>query len=821
MKKSLTKIKVIGVGGAGCNTVHRLYNAKVDIDFISLNTDIQDLQKKKSSKKIRIGKKATRGLGAGMCAELGRKSAEENYKDIETAIKNTDILFVTAGETVSVEVRGDTKVNGEKLEDTTNIKMTLVPYTNNAQGVSSSKMITVPSIKIEGQELTVGSGALTISKRSGVADSNISPNTDNQRIGAFTIQAGDSEAVRVNNFNVNLTGTLKTESLSNLYLKYGSSKTTPRSVQTNNNFTAGGVVIPAGESMNVDVYADVHSVLAKPNVEDDQKLTPDESITGPTHTTKVIGVRGTGNVSGTGSGDGTITMVISGVSIAAIITDGKTAAAVAAELIANINANFNVSGYVTAKVGDTDTDIILTATKPGSAGVINVTVPESAVAGITLTAGTETKGTEKLATLTVGGTFEAGDIFTAIINGVSIPYVVKATDSNNAGIATAIKKAINASSVKNVVVASSDSAVVTVTAVPGTTGLTSISGTAENGSTTSDAATVITKLGISATGVSSNATLSVNEETGQTMKTATATLNAPTLSSTSAAAQFVLGDSEAQAAKYNFIATGGKVVVNKLKFTVTNPEAIKSITVDGKTQSVGTGGVVTISGLNIEIPETRSGKAIEVKANYSKVGIGGITSTDGVLLTLNEVEYKSGNTTQTLKSLTEASNAMYVVAAYPAKVEIKKVTNNLRSGSVKVAEVTITPTGGPIKLQKLPIQIDISSGVSEASLGTGAKFIAKSSLLSSDVEVVLENSAGDKTASKTLDFSTGVTITKAETFSIYVDGIKNAAKDNKLTTKLGAKASLLFTDIEGDVSDIPGDKLLKDNYDESSVEISY
>jgi len=97
MKKSLTKIKVIGVGGAGCNTVHRLYNAKVDIDFISLNTDIQDLQKKKSSKKIRIGKKATRGLGAGMCAELGRKSAEENYKDIETAIKNTDILFVTAG----------------------------------------------------------------------------------------------------------------------------------------------------------------------------------------------------------------------------------------------------------------------------------------------------------------------------------------------------------------------------------------------------------------------------------------------------------------------------------------------------------------------------------------------------------------------------------------------------------------------------------------------------------------------------------------------------------------------------------------------------
>ncbi|MDD3510125.1 MAG: peptidoglycan-binding domain-containing protein, partial [Candidatus Pacebacteria bacterium] len=188
-----------------------------------------------------------------------------NYTGSKLHFSLGSSLIIPAGEAVSVEVRGDTKVNGEKLTDNTNIKMTLVPYTNNAQGVSSSKMITVPSIKIEGQELTVGSGALTISKRSGVADSNISPNTDNQRIGAFTIQAGDSEAVRINNFNVNLGGTLKTESLSNLYIKYGSSETTPRSVQANNNFTAGGVVIPAGESMNVDVYADVHSVLAKPN----------------------------------------------------------------------------------------------------------------------------------------------------------------------------------------------------------------------------------------------------------------------------------------------------------------------------------------------------------------------------------------------------------------------------------------------------------------------------------------------------------------------------------------------------------------------------
>jgi hypothetical protein len=305
------------------------------------------------------------------------------------------------------------------------------------------------------------------------------------------------------------------------------------------------------------------------------------------------------------------------------------------------------------------------------------------------------------------------------------------------------------------------------------------------------------------------------------MTTATATLNAPTLSSTSAAAQFVLGDSEAQAAKYNFIATGGKVVVNKLKFTVDKPTAIKSITVDGKTQSVGTGDVVTISGLNIEIPETRSGKAIEVKANYSKVGIGGITSTDDVKLTLNEVEYKSGNTTKKLTDVNESSNGMYVVAAYPAKVEIKKVTDKIRAGKIKIAEVTITPTEKPIKLEKLPINVSISGAATFDT--SNSEITAENSSL--DVVGISDEVDAGEGKEVTVVFDPTVTITKAETFSIWASHISDIAgtgnKDDKLTTKLGEKDNFRFTDIEGDESDIHGDKLLKDNYDESSVEISY
>jgi cell division protein FtsZ len=93
-----TKIKVIGIGGAGCNTVSRLFDANIkNVELISLNTDIQDLNKKKSHLKMRIGEKITKGLGAGMKPEIGKLSAKENAKEIEDVLKTADIVFLTAG----------------------------------------------------------------------------------------------------------------------------------------------------------------------------------------------------------------------------------------------------------------------------------------------------------------------------------------------------------------------------------------------------------------------------------------------------------------------------------------------------------------------------------------------------------------------------------------------------------------------------------------------------------------------------------------------------------------------------------------------------
>ena len=94
----LPVIKVIGAGGSGSNTVSRM--AKFDIagiELLAINTDAQALHFSKADKKILIGKDTTKGLGTGMDAELGKKSAEESRQEILENLKGADMVFVTCG----------------------------------------------------------------------------------------------------------------------------------------------------------------------------------------------------------------------------------------------------------------------------------------------------------------------------------------------------------------------------------------------------------------------------------------------------------------------------------------------------------------------------------------------------------------------------------------------------------------------------------------------------------------------------------------------------------------------------------------------------
>ena len=95
---SFAQIKVIGVGGAGCNAVNRMVQYGLQgVEFIAVNTDKQALSMNKGDNKIQIGEKLTKGLGAGADPEIGRKAADESRDLIQEALRGADMVFITAG----------------------------------------------------------------------------------------------------------------------------------------------------------------------------------------------------------------------------------------------------------------------------------------------------------------------------------------------------------------------------------------------------------------------------------------------------------------------------------------------------------------------------------------------------------------------------------------------------------------------------------------------------------------------------------------------------------------------------------------------------
>jgi cell division protein FtsZ len=95
----LAVIKVIGVGGAGGNAVNRMIDAGLKgVEFIAINTDTQDLLMCDADVKLDIGRKLTRGLGAGANPEVGKQAAIDHTEEIEEALRGSDMVFVTAGE---------------------------------------------------------------------------------------------------------------------------------------------------------------------------------------------------------------------------------------------------------------------------------------------------------------------------------------------------------------------------------------------------------------------------------------------------------------------------------------------------------------------------------------------------------------------------------------------------------------------------------------------------------------------------------------------------------------------------------------------------
>ncbi len=98
LQEHKARIKVIGIGGGGCNTLNRISEIGIEGAYIiAINTDAQDLIETRADKKILIGKELTRGLGAGAVPRIGEEAAKESEKEIKEALKDSDMIFITCG----------------------------------------------------------------------------------------------------------------------------------------------------------------------------------------------------------------------------------------------------------------------------------------------------------------------------------------------------------------------------------------------------------------------------------------------------------------------------------------------------------------------------------------------------------------------------------------------------------------------------------------------------------------------------------------------------------------------------------------------------
>ncbi len=94
----IARIKVVGVGGGGCNAVTRMFKERVQgVEYLGVNTDAQALMRSEVPMRIRMGDKLTRGLGVGGNPEIGKESAEESRDEIYESVKDSDMVFIAAG----------------------------------------------------------------------------------------------------------------------------------------------------------------------------------------------------------------------------------------------------------------------------------------------------------------------------------------------------------------------------------------------------------------------------------------------------------------------------------------------------------------------------------------------------------------------------------------------------------------------------------------------------------------------------------------------------------------------------------------------------
>lgn len=170
-------------------------------------------------------------------------------------------LVIPAGQTVTLTVKADMVNSSNAAYTTGSVAAVVGGVNNNAQGQSSNELVSVASSAVTGNSLTVSSGAGSFARTSGFTAVTIAPNTNNVKIGSFTVQAGSSEDMKINSAGINPVVTLASSTnISNLTLKSnGVTVGTPigNPATGTSTFSFGDIVVPANGTRTFDVYADI------------------------------------------------------------------------------------------------------------------------------------------------------------------------------------------------------------------------------------------------------------------------------------------------------------------------------------------------------------------------------------------------------------------------------------------------------------------------------------------------------------------------------------------------------------------------------------
>lgn len=311
---------------------------------------------------------------------------------------------------------------------------------------------------------------------------------------------------------------------------------------------------------------------------------------------------------------------------------------------------------------------------------------------------------------------------------------------------------------------------------------------------------------------------------GQTITFGSGTLGAGSIVNvTTAASHYVLGGSSTeQIIRYNFTSSNGSSTIDELWFTIGGTAgAITKLTVAGSNGGTCTadvtGTTVHLTGCAIVVPQGFGGADLTVTPTYNTVGYGGITAGGTATVDLTDVKSTSGGvqTGQTAVSLA-TSNAMTLVATLPT-ITLNPSSATFAAAQVKVASVTITAgAGGNVRLKTLPVKFSVSGGANVAGTA-GVDVVIKEG--NTTITTTDDITADQTSATVAVTFSNSeiVPASGSRTFDIYVTGEAVTGGDDAITVDLNSPAGFTWDDINGGANNLAGTLIL--NYPTNSVSI--